>query len=126
MYGNPQLVDPEFRRLIREKFKKYRLPVVKWFSLLELPWGPPVSYGLTKGGERIEYLFAKEATKKFSSFSSTRNFVYVRGYKAGWFSAAKVVRGIGIVLAIATAAATGADIGTWLYSYWEALEEYGK
>jgi len=71
----------------------------------------------------LEAVARREATRTFTSFSVTRNFAYVKGYKPGYFKLAKGLKAGGTVLTGVSVAYTGSDIGTAVYS---AVAAWGK
>ena len=124
LYGGGELADPMFWLMWGEEYQKHRLPGTKWFSLLEWPWGLPVSYGLTKGGTAAQHLAYRRTWSGTKFTSLGRSGFYFTGKRVGWQKFGAVVRGVGYAIGFATAAATGADIGTWIYSYYTAHERY--
>ena len=114
--------DPGFWERFLEEFHRSRLPGAKWWSVAP-PIGPLVVGGTYYGAYKLESMVLRRATERFSSFSGTRSFAYIYGYRPGFFVAAKVVRTANVVLIIPTAFYTGADIGTGIYSAIEAWRE---
>lgn len=124
LYGGGEWVDPKFLLIQAEEFQKNRLPLTEWFSLAEIPWGPPAAYGSEKVGTWLENFFARRATRDVLSFRITRNSIYMSGYRPGWFRVSGVTRFISRGLTIATVVATASDIGTMVYSYYQAHRRY--
>jgi len=104
-------------------FAGNRLPGANWFSPFSLfPRGLLGAAGLEFGARGLERMATREATRNFSSFSLGKNAAYVSGLKPGYFKAATAIRWLGRALAGATAFYTGADIGTFVYAWWQGYK----
>jgi RHS repeat-associated protein len=124
LYGGGEIADPEFRGLWHQEFQTHRLPHTKWFSLLELPWGLPTSYGLSKAGTAIQQASYIKTWSGAEFTSLGKSGFYLSGKSLGWQRFGTTVRVAGHVTGFATAISTGADIGTLVYSYYTAHEKY--
>jgi hypothetical protein len=115
--------DADYWDRFEREFRRNRLPGSGWFSLV--PTGPlaPVGPASSLVIEGTENIARNEATRNVTTFSASRSFVYISGYKPAYFGVAKSIKIGGIILTVPTMFYTGADIGTIIYS---AVNAYGE
>jgi RHS repeat-associated protein len=114
--------DAEFFDRFDREVDRNRLPLADWFSFIPMSPLAPAGPASTLVGAGAEKMAINEATRKVTTFSPSRSFVYISNYKPVYFRIAKSIKNAGRVFTGVSVFYTGADIGTIIYS---AFKAYG-
>jgi RHS repeat-associated protein len=102
------------------EFFKNRLPGTRWFSFGELavhiPYGTMGSISTSALLHGVAERTSAQVTRGVSSFKVTSHSIYIKGYNPMWGKLGAGIKWTGWGL---TAFYTGADIGTFIYTYWK-------
>ncbi|MCM8819405.1 MAG: hypothetical protein NC925_01245, partial [Candidatus Omnitrophica bacterium] len=127
LYGGGELVDPEFWKIWYREFYKHRAPgVISFFSIFPIPRAIIISFSISKGFSGAETAAKIRSFKSVTTISGSRSSVYFSCVPIGmrWGQISAIARAVASYINFGTAIATGSDIGTAIYAYYEAHREY--